>query len=136
MTSDLLQLRVLERQALAPDAGEVHGRDHLVALALEAYQEAFSPAHGAAWRPAGTESHPPLRVRRRGRRLDARARPRARSAASDLTPGFPAGSATARRRRNPGCGDEGRRRGRGAAWRAGSRRSRGAAPPPAPRDPP
>src|SRR5713101_2884190 len=43
----LLEVRVLERQALAPDAGEVHGRDHLVTRALEAHEEALAPARMA-----------------------------------------------------------------------------------------
>src|SRR5262249_14211894 len=43
-TSDLLQVRILERQPLASDAGEPHGRDHLVALALETYQQALAVA--------------------------------------------------------------------------------------------
>src|SRR5919204_4328974 len=44
MLPDLLELRVLERQTLAADAGEVHREDHVAALPLEPDEPAFAPA--------------------------------------------------------------------------------------------
>ena len=43
----LLEVRVLERQALAADAGEVHGGDDVAALALDADEQPLAPARVA-----------------------------------------------------------------------------------------
>src|SRR3972149_11125019 len=62
-TLDLLQVRVLKREPLAPDAGEMHGRDHVRTLALDADPQALAPARGA-----GLRAQPAREVLRPARR--------------------------------------------------------------------
>src|SRR5262249_7587893 len=65
-TSDLLEMRVLERQALAAHAREVHGGDDVLALALYPHQEALAPS-GVAQARAHLEGQALVDLRRRGR---------------------------------------------------------------------